>query len=126
MRTNFCSVSSQGIIGKIFCIIGKKKQNVEPKEDKKPENGWNSLDETANYELKYDLVAKINRHQVNWKAGIYEEYENFTLGDLIRRSGGKKKIRKPFTRYRNLAYLCKHGTIIVHIVVPRLKYVEIQ
>lgn len=80
------------------CYYGKKKQNVEPKEDKKPENDLNSLDENTNYGLKYDLVAKINRHQLNWKAGVYEEYQNFTLGDLIRRSGGKKKIRMPFTR----------------------------
>lgn len=78
----------------------------------------NSLDENTNYGLKYELVAKINRHQLNWKAGVYDEYQNLTLGDLIRRSGGKKKIRMPFTRYRTLVYLCKHETIIVHIVVP--------
>lgn len=79
------------------CYNAKKKKKIAPKEDIESHL---LQDENVFYGKQYELVAAINSHQSSWKATVYPEYEKYTIADMIRRSGGKKKMRKPFTRKR--------------------------
>ncbi|XP_057296042.1 dipeptidyl peptidase 1-like [Hydractinia symbiolongicarpus] len=40
------------------------------------------------------FVKEINQQQSSWKAGAYEQYQNFTIRDMIMRSGGLKRFAR--------------------------------
>ncbi|XP_057296044.1 dipeptidyl peptidase 1-like [Hydractinia symbiolongicarpus] len=44
------------------------------------------------YGLQQDLVDQINHQQTSWKAGVYKEFENATLYDMLRRVGGSSNL----------------------------------
>ena len=52
----------------------------------------------APYGLNGRFVDEINRHQSSWKAGVYEEYQNYTINDMIQRAGGRKGLPRVYPR----------------------------
>lgn len=45
--------------------------------------------EDAPYRYDRDFVERINGIQSSWEATVYPEYEKMTLGDHLKRAGGK-------------------------------------
>lgn len=50
------------------------------------------------YGTSETFVKEINQQQSSWKAGAYEQYQNFTIRDMIMRSGGLKRFARVHPR----------------------------
>eukprot|EP00794_Sanderia_malayensis_P005978 gene5978-6674_t len=53
------------------------------------------------YVQNKDFIQQINNVQKSWKAVAYEEYNDFSIGDMIRRAGGKKMLQRNLPNIRS-------------------------
>ncbi|XP_050736886.1 dipeptidyl peptidase 1-like [Eriocheir sinensis] len=87
------------------CFRAEKKIKV----DYKTHTLTSAYEEDTPYRYDRDFVERINGIQNSWKATVYPEYEKMTLGDHLKRAGGrvstmmtgaKAKRRSIFTHLR--------------------------
>lgn len=44
------------------------------------------------YGLKEDFVESINNHQTHWRAGVYPQFENKTIAEMVNMAGGLRHV----------------------------------
>uniref|UniRef100_UPI00398E39E4 dipeptidyl peptidase 1 n=1 Tax=Pristiophorus japonicus TaxID=55135 RepID=UPI00398E39E4 len=72
------------------CFVGKKKNSLNVRTNVvRSDKDLSRLSERP-FMSNLDFVKAINTVQKSWTAKVYEEYEKFTIQDLINRAGGHK------------------------------------
>ncbi|XP_071084168.1 dipeptidyl peptidase 1-like [Haliotis cracherodii] len=89
--TSICDQTMPGWSHDIFdrewsCIIGKKGTPVPRKTYVDP---LATRDLRQMYRNDHDFINKINSMQSSWKARAYKDQEQYTVGEMLKRAGGR-------------------------------------